>query len=89
MSALTDTLTNNAVCIDRCIPDGEKLAVLISIFYQLLLNGAGAYSTSGFGSPLGAVTPTAVGQTYFDRSGTNNLWISNGLGAFNWVQPNV
>lgn len=89
MSALTDQLANNAKCIDECIPDGQKMAVLISIFYQLLLAGAGNYSLSGSGSPLGVVTPTGIGQTYFDTSGTNNLWLSNGLGPFNWVQPNV
>lgn len=49
MSALTDQLQNQAVCIDRCIPDGEKLAVLIGVFYQLYLNGTGG----GGGLPTG------------------------------------
>lgn len=88
MSALTDSLANNAVCIDRCIPDGEKLAVLISVFYQLLINGVAGAPLYGTGSPLGVVTPSVIGQTYYDTTG-NNLWIATGLGAFNWAQPNV
>lgn len=84
MSTLTDTLANDAVCIDQCIPDGEKLAVLIAIFYQL-----SQIEHSGYGSPLGVVTPVYVGQTYFDTSGGNGLWVSNGLGKFNWVRPTI
>ena len=84
MSATTDQLANDARCIDQCIPNGEKLAVLVSIFYQITLQSP----LSGSGSPLGKVTPAKVGQTYYDSAG-NELWVANGLGAYNWVQPKI
>ena len=69
MSALTDQLQNQAVCIDRCIPDGEKLAVLIGVFYQLYLNGTGG----GGGLPTGnqnantvLAGPTSGGNDMYD-----------------------
>ena len=37
----TDQLMNDARCIDKCIPDGEKMSVLVSVLYQLLQNGTG------------------------------------------------
>lgn len=88
MSALTDQLSNQAACIDQCIPDGEKLAVLIYIFNQILTNGPAGSPLHGTGSPLGVVTPSVIGQSYYDTSG-NELWMSNGFGAFNWIQPKI
>jgi hypothetical protein len=47
MAETTDQLMNDARCIDKCIPDGMKLAVLISIFQQLLTNGTGGGGGGG------------------------------------------
>jgi hypothetical protein len=89
----TDQLMNDARCIDKCIPDGEKMSVLISVLYQLLQNGtgggggggSGASFLSGTGTPVGSVTPTIIGQTYLDKN-TSNLWISTGLTNASWVE---
>ncbi len=35
MAINTDTLVQQSACIDRCIPDGMKLAVLIEIFANI------------------------------------------------------
>ena len=35
MSASTDSLSNLSVCIDRCTPQGMKLAVLIVLAAQI------------------------------------------------------
>lgn len=92
MAQTTDQLMNNAACIDKCMPDGEKLAVLIWIFQQILQNGTagggggtGANFLSGAGSPVGTATPTIIGQTYLDTT-ENNLWMSTGLTNTNWVE---
>ena len=78
---------NNAACIDKCMPDGEKLAVLIYIFQQILQNGTGSTGgcipQSGAGTPVGAVTPCAVGGLYLDIS-TLNIWVATGAGKTNW-----
>lgn len=89
MSALTDQLANDAVCIDKCIPDGEKLAVLIAVFYQLLQNGTGGGGTggglAGIGSPEGVVTANP-GQTYLD-TGTGGFWVKfMGAGSTGWLK---
>jgi hypothetical protein len=41
----TDQLMNDARCIDKCIPDGEKMSVLLSVLYQLQQNGTGGGTT--------------------------------------------
>lgn len=46
---------NDARCIDRCIPDGEKMSVLVSVLYQLLQNGTG-------GGGSGSVTSFSSGN---------------------------
>jgi hypothetical protein len=40
---------------------------------------------SGSGSPVGAVTPAVIGQTYFDTT-TPAFWAANGLTNGSWTQ---
>lgn len=54
----TDQLMNDARCIDRCIPDGEKMSVLLSVLYQLQQNGTG----TGGGGGTGTVTSFSAGN---------------------------
>lgn len=85
MSALTDQLQNQAVCIDRCIPDGEKLAVLIGVFYQLYLNGTG--SGGGGGSGYQQVTNGAVDPVNPPSNpAVTNLYVNNVSGVI-WLWP--
>lgn len=65
MPETTDQLMNDARCIDKCIPDGMKLAVLISIFQQLLTNGTGGGGGGGTITEQETVVPVA---------GTNIDW---------------
>lgn len=64
MAVDTDKLMNDARCIDKCVPDGEKLSVLISVLYQLLQNGVGSGLNStpqfvrlGIGEPADGSIP--------------------------------
>jgi hypothetical protein len=45
---------------------------------------------SGTGSPVGSVTPTFIGQHYFDTTtpGSEVIWLSVGSGNTNWIQLN-
>ena len=54
----TDQLMNDARCIDKCIPDGEKMSVLISVLYQLLRGGGGGSGFSPFVSAFVPITST-------------------------------
>lgn len=39
----------------------------------------------GSGSPVGVVTPSVIGQTYFDTT-TPAFWAANGLTSGSWTQ---
>lgn len=83
----TDQLANDARCIDKCIPDGEKFAVLISIMAQILANGGtggGGGGLVGTVTPNGNVTATA-GTTYYDTTNAT-FWVSTAGGNGSWVQ---
>ena len=41
------TLMANAVCIDRCIPDGMKMSVLIYLASQITSGGGGGGRSEG------------------------------------------
>lgn len=45
-----------------------------------------AGNLTGTGSPVGAVTPTAVGQLYTDQNAPHSLWQSTGLTNASWDQ---
>lgn len=84
----TDQLANDARCIDKCIPDGEKLAVLIAVFYQLLQSGvsSGTVSSglSGIGSPEGSVT-ASPGTTYLNLANGSFYVKFTGSGNTGWL----
>ena len=85
MSATTDQLMNNARCINQCIPDGEKLAVLISVFYQLLQNGTGGGGGGGSGYQQitgGVVDPVAAPV----NPAVINLYVNTASGVI-WTWP--
>lgn len=63
MPETTDQLMNDARCIDKCIPDGMKLAVLISIFQQLLTNGTGGGGGGGLPTGPQAANTVLAGPT--------------------------
>lgn len=48
-------------------------------------SGSGSSVLEGNGSPVGVVTPIAIGQLYSDVSGTG-LWQSTGLTNTSWTQ---
>jgi hypothetical protein len=81
----TDQLMNDARCIDKCIPDGEKMAVLVSVLYQLLQNGTGGGGggavqqiTSGNADPVSAPATPAIVNLYVNlTSGTIWQWNPN------------
>jgi hypothetical protein len=76
----TDQLMNDARCIDKCIPDGEKMAVLISVLYQLLQNGTGG--GGGGGSGVTSVTGDGVMITNNASTGAVTLTLEPLLTAF-------
>lgn len=75
----TDQLMNDARCIDKCIPDGEKMSVLISVLYQLLQNGTGG---GGGGSGVTSVTGDGVMITNNASTGAVELTLEPLLTAF-------
>ena len=88
MALNTDTLMNDAICVDRCIPQGMRMAVLVSLAYQILISGSvggASNNKSGNGSPVGVVDPDYVGQYYtnFD-SPEGGIWVSTGLTNADW-----
>lgn len=72
MPTTTDQLINDARCIDKCIPDGQKMSVLLSVFYQLLQNGAG-----GGGSGVSSVTGDGTVFNNAASSGAVTLSLAN------------
>ena len=87
----TDALINSARCIDKCIPDGEKLGVLISVLYQLLQQITVLVASSnltGNGSPAGVVNASVAGQMYFDISNPAavNSWVATAVGSGGWYE---
>jgi hypothetical protein len=84
-----NSLINDARCIDKCIPDGAKMAVLILLLSQIAGNteggGGGTNNLSGNGSPVGIVTPNYIGQAYTDLT-TPGYWTSTGLASSSWLQ---
>lgn len=83
----TDQLANDARCIDKCIPDGEKFAVLISIMAQILANGGGTGGGSGSvlsgnGTPNGVITATEP-AIYYDKQ-TGVIYEKTGSGNTGW-----
>lgn len=89
MSCDPQTLVTQAVCIDCNIPKGMQMAVLISLFCQILDNGGGG-GGGGSGFVLqGTVDPVAapsdpnspaiytntVSGTIFTWDATNHVWI--------------
>jgi len=91
MAETTDQLMNDARCIDKCIPDGMKLAVLISIFQQILTNGTGGTGSgnlSGIGSPVGVKNATSIGQFYTDYTNpaVPLIWVATATGTGGWQQ---
>lgn len=84
MSALTDQLMNDARCINSCIPDGEKLATLISVFYQLLQN---CQSPGGGGSGYQQITGGAVDPAVAPvNPAVINLYVNTASGVI-WTWP--
>lgn len=85
MSAVTDQLMNDARCINQCIPDGEKLAVLTSVLYQLLQNcqSPGGGGGSGYQQITdGTVDPTTTPV----NPAVTNLYVNTASGVI-WTWP--
>ena len=79
-----ETTLKNAIAagFDRLSPRDVMLCVLEGA-------GGGASGSGvleGSGSPVGVVTPTAIGQLYSDINAPGGLWQSTGLAAANWQQ---
>jgi hypothetical protein len=79
---------NAETTLAEAIANGfDKLSsrdVMLCILEGASTGGTGA-PLSGSGSPVGVVTPTAVGQTYLDIT-TPGFWASNGLTNTSWTQ---
>lgn len=86
------TLANASVCIDKCIPDGMKLAVMIYLLCQIQANGSTGGGGSGFvlqgvGVPSGTLptgpsTPSSP-ALYTDLN-TGTIWTWN-VTSQTWV----
>lgn len=83
----TQTLVNEAYAAGY-IQMGEKqqMAVETYLLCQFASGGGGGGSgvLEGFGSPVGVVTPTSIGQLYSDVG--VGLWQSTGLTSADWTQ---
>ena len=63
----------------------QQMAVETYLDCQLANGGGGTSNETGSGSPVGVVTPTAIGQFYSDF--TNGvLWQATGLTNTSWIQ---
>ena len=88
--AATDpqSLLNTAQCYN-CFGPGAWPLIELALLAMIATNGTGGGGTgaflSGSGSPVGAVTPTSVGQTYLDTT-TPGFWAANGLTNNSWTQ---
>lgn len=86
------TIAQQAICIDKNIPDGMKLAVVISLLCQIVANGGtggGASILYGTGNPNGVVNGTTTATTtqlYIDFN-TGIIYAHTGIGTSNtgWV----
>lgn len=88
MAVDINELMNDAICIDNCIPDGIKDAVMISLLNQILLTGSvggASNNKTGSGSPVGVVDPDYVGQIYTNLdSPEGGIWVSTGITNADW-----
>jgi hypothetical protein len=67
---------------------GDAERVLEAKILQVLNDGGGGTggigNQTGLGSPVGVVTPQAVGQLYTDRSPPFGLWMATGTTSADW-----
>lgn len=64
--------------------DGVESKMTAAQLLTFVQSNVGA-PLSGSGSPVGVVTPSVVGQTYFDTAGPG-FWVATGLTSANWLQ---
>jgi len=85
-----NSLGQAAKCF-KCLSPNTLLEVQVYLLCQIVNaggGGGGASFLSGNGSPVGAVTPTSVGQSYSDISNPAavNFWVSTGLANTSWYE---
>lgn len=72
-------------CLGLSLPEAVKMVLLNEVSENISGGGGGSSNLTGVGSPVGVVTPDAVGQFYTETGGPI-LWQATGVTAADWQQ---